>query len=85
MMNNMNNINNMNGFLQQITAWKNQGKTPQQVFQMLVQQNPQYQTALTQLQNMAQGKNPQEFVMQLAKQNGATEENLQTISQIMIK
>lgn len=74
--------NNMNNFLQQVMAWKQQGKTPQQVMDMLVQQNPQLMESATQLRNMANGKNPQEFVMQLAKQNGLPEQSLQMMSQI---
>lgn len=77
-----NNMNGMNNFIQQVITWKNQGKTPQQVMQMLTQQNPQLMQTANQLRNMANGRNPQEFVMQLAKQNGATEENLQMISQL---
>ena len=81
MFNNMPNSMQNNGimFMKQITEWKNQGKTPQQVLQMLIQQNPQYQTTLNQLQNMAQGRNPKEFVMQLARQNGVAEESLQAM------
>ena len=37
---------------------------------MMLQQNPELRTTLTQMQNMAQGRSPQQFVSQLCKQNG---------------
>lgn len=73
--------NNMNSFLQQVMAWKKEGKTPQQVMGMLIQQNPQLMQTANQLRNMANGRNPKEFVIQLARQNGATEENMEFMKQ----
>ena len=64
---------------------KQRGMQPQQVMQMLMQQNPQLQQHLQTLQNMSQGKNPREFVLQLAKQNGVGEQNLNAIMQILGK
>ena len=75
----MNPNNQMNQVIQGLLQMKNAGRNPQQVMQMLMQRNPNYQQAMTTLQNMAQGRNPQEFIMQLAKQNGVSEENLQAI------
>ena len=72
----------MDGFIQQVTAWKNEGKTPEQVMQILFQQNPKLEQTALQLKNMANGRNPQEFVMQLAQQNGVSKENLQAISRL---
>ena len=74
---------NMMNFMQQVMTWKNQGKTPNEVMQMLIQQNPELQQTAIRLRNMSKGRNPQEFVMQIAKQNGVTEEGLQMMSQIM--
>lgn len=61
--------NNVTANIQQIMALKNQGKTPQEVMQMLIQQNPQVQNTLKQMKNMAGNRSPQEFVMQMARQN----------------
>ena len=74
--------NDINAAISQIMALKKQGRNPQTVMQMLMQQNPQYSQALQQLKNMANGRNPQEFVMQLARQNGVSQENLQAIQEI---
>ena len=62
--------NNINESLNVILQYKRQGMTPQAVMDMLLQQNPQLQTTLQQMQNMAQGRSPREFVMQFARQNG---------------
>ena len=74
--------NDINSRIQAIMALKRQGRNPQQVVQMLIQQNPQYQQTITQMQNMAQGRNPRNFIMQLAKQNGADDVSLQMIAQM---
>jgi hypothetical protein len=73
---------NINSNIQQIMNLKRQGKSPQAVMQMLMQQNPQLQQTLTQMKNMANGRNPRDFIMQLAKQNGADDMSLQMISQM---
>lgn len=78
----MNNNYDVNMAIQSIMQMKNAGRNPQQVMQMLIQQNPQTQQMLTQLQNMAKGKNPREFFTQLAKQNGVNDQNLQMIMQM---
>lgn len=61
---------NINGALNEILRLKRQGLTPNAVMNMMLQQNPQLQTTLQQMQNMAQGRSPRDFVMQLARQNG---------------
>lgn len=81
----MNTNNQMNQVIQGLLQMKNAGRNPQQVMQLLVQRNPNYQQAMTTLQNMAQGRNPQEFIMQLAKQNGVTQENMQGIMSLFGK
>lgn len=75
-------MNDINQMLQSIFAMKNQGRNPQQIMQMLMQNNPQYKQTLATLQNMANGKSPQEFIMQLAKQNGVNEQNMESIMQM---
>ena len=62
-------INNLNNSLQSIINLANSGKSPNEVINMLIQQNPNVKQGLTQLQNMAQGRNMRDFVMQLMKQN----------------
>lgn len=81
----MNPNNQMNQVIQGLLQMKNAGRNPQQVMQMLMQRNPNYQQAITTLQNMAQGRNLQEFIMQLAKQNGVTQENMQGIMSLFGK
>lgn len=78
-MNQFNNPNQLNQVIQGILQMKNAGRNPQQIIQMMIQQNPNYQQTITTLQNMAQGRSPQEFLMQLAKQNGLSQENMQGI------
>lgn len=78
-MNQFNNPNQLNQVIQGILQMKNMGRNPQQIMQMLMQRNPNYQQTMTTLQNMAQGRSPQEFLMQLAKQEGVTPENIQGI------
>ena len=68
--------------MQSIIMAKRQGKSPQQVMQMMMQNNPQARQTLVQLQNMAQGRNPRDFIMDLAKQNGVDEMTLGMISQM---
>lgn len=81
----MNNAYDINQTLQSIFAMKNAGRNPQAVMQMLMQQNPQAQQMLTQLQNMAQGRNMNEFIMQLANQNGVSQQNIQALQQMFGK
>lgn len=77
-----------NGINEQISAimsLKQRGMSPQQVMQMLVQQNPNIQQYMQTLQNMAQGRDMKQFVIQLAMQNGVSQENLQALQQMFKK
>lgn len=74
--------NNINTNIQQIMALKKQGKSPQQVMQMLMQQNPQLQNTLTQMKNMAGDRSPKEFIMQMARQNGVDSATMGMIEQM---
>ena len=77
-------INNLNNSLQSIINMANSGKSPSQVMNMLIQQNPNVKQSLTQLQNMAQGRDMKEFVLQLMKQNtGIDPQMFQSLSNIM--
>lgn len=78
-------MNDINQTLQNIFAMKNAGRNPQQLLQMLMQQNPQMQQMMATMQNMARGKSPQEFFTQLAKQNGVNEQNMNILKQMFGK
>lgn len=69
-------MNDMNAMLAYAAQLKRQGYTPQQAMDLLMQQNPELQTALAQMKNMAQGHSPQEFVSQLCRQNGIDYNNI---------
>lgn len=72
--------NQLNSMLQNIAMAKKQGKNPQMIMNMMLQQNPQLQQTLTQLKNMSNGRNPKDFIMQMARQNGVEEATLSIIS-----
>lgn len=77
-------INNLNNSLQSIINLANSGKSPNEVINMLIQQNPNVKQSLTQLQNMAQGRNMRDFVMQLMKQNtGINPQMFDNLSRMM--
>lgn len=73
----------INDTIQGLLALKNAGRNPNQIMQILIQQNPQAQQMLTQLQNMAQGKDPRQFLSQLARQNGVSPQNISAIMQML--
>lgn len=81
----MNNGYDVNQAMQTIFQMRNAGRNPQQIMQMLISKNPQYQQNLVMLQNMAQGKSPQEFISQLARQNGVSEQNMAQLMQMFGK
>ncbi len=77
-------INNLNNSLQSIINLANSGKSPNEVINILIQQNPNVKQGLTQLQNMAQGRNMRDFVMQLMKQNtGINPQMFDNLSRMM--
>jgi hypothetical protein len=51
-------------------------QNPQQMFQNMLQQNPQMGSVLTQIQNSTQGSNPRDVAMQLARQRGMSEQQV---------
>ena len=76
---------NINSNIQQIMNLKRQGKSPQAVMQMLMQQNPQVGQLITQFRNMSNGKNPRDFITQMARQNGLSEQNISAIQNMFKK
>ena len=81
----MNNQYDVNQALQGLFQMRNAGRNPQQLLQMMIQQNPQIQQQLAMLKNMSNGKSPQEFFSQLARQNGVSEQNMAQIMQMFGK
>lgn len=79
----MNNGYDVNQALQSIFQMRNAGRNPQQIMQMLMQQNPQIKQAMVILKNMSQGKNSRDFISQLAQQNGVNEQNMAQIMQML--
>lgn len=77
-------MTNINNNLQAIINLANKGRNPNEVMNMLIQQNPNIKQSLTQLQNMAQGRNMKDFVLQLMKQNeGINPEMFESLSNMM--
>lgn len=81
----MNNAYVVNQALQSVFQMRNDGRNPQQILQMMIQQNPQIQQRIAMLQNMSKGKSPKEFFSQLAKQNGVSEQNMAQLMQMFVK
>lgn len=69
-------MNDMNSMLAYVANLKKQGFTPQMAMDMLMQQNPQLRTTMTQMQNMSQGRPMSEVARQLCKQNGIDYDNI---------
>lgn len=74
----MGDINNM---LEQIIQFHKSGRNPQELMQRFMPNN--LEQMKQKMQNMAQGRSPAEFILQLARQNGASEQNLQGLAQIL--
>ena len=72
-------INNIDS----IINMANMKRNPQQIMQIMFQQNPQLKQTMIQIQNMAQGRTPQEFITDLAKQNGIGQDKIDQLLQIM--
>lgn len=75
--------NQLSQNIDMIINMANMKRNPQQIMQMLMQQNPQINQMMTQIQNMAQGRTPQEFITQLAQQNGVGQDKIDQLLQIM--
>lgn len=67
--------------LEQIIQFHRSGRNPQELMQRFMPNN--LEQMKQKMQNMAQGRSPAEFIMQLARQNGASEQNLQGLAQIL--
>ena len=59
--------NNPNNFYNFFTQMLGMGNTPQQIFQNMINTNPQMQVVLNQMQQS--GLSPRQYALQYAKQN----------------
>lgn len=75
----------VNQALQSVLSMKNAGRNPQQILQMMMQQNPQVALLMTQFRNMSNGQNPRDFITQMARQSGVSEQNISAIQQMFTK
>ena len=64
-----------NNFFQVVQQFQ-QAKDPKQAFMGMIQQNPQVQQKMQQMQNISGGRSMEQTVRQLAKQQGISEEQL---------
>jgi hypothetical protein len=78
----MNNGYDVNQALQSVFQMRNAGRNPQQILQMMIQQNPQVGQLMTQFRNMSNGRKPRDFITQLARQNGVSDQNISAIQQM---
>lgn len=76
-------MSDINSMLQQIIQFYNSGRNPQELMSRFMPNN--LEQMKQRMQNMAQGRSPAEFIMQLARQNGASEQNLKGILNIVSK
>ena len=74
-------MSDINSLLQQIIQFYNSGRNPQELMSRFMPNN--LNEMKQKMQNMAQGRSPAEFIMQLARQNGASEQNLNGLAQIL--
>lgn len=64
-----------NNFFQMVQQFQ-QAQNPKQAFMGMIQQNPQVQQKMQQMQNISGGRSMEQTVRQLAKQQGISEEQI---------
>ena len=69
----------MNSNFFQMVQHFQQAKDPKQAFMGMIQQNPQVQQKMQQMQNISGGRSMEDTVRQLAKQQGISEEQLMQV------
>ena len=74
-------MSDINSMLEQIIQFHKSGRSPQELMGRFMPNN--LEQMKQRMQNMAQGRSPAEFILQLARQNGASEQNLQGLAQIL--
>ena len=91
MRNNMNAYQTQMGFMSgdindrisNIVNMANAGKNPQELMNQLVKSNPQISQMMNQMNNMRGNMSMQDFVLQIAKQNGVSEQNIQSLVNLL--
>ena len=77
----------LNQRVEAIINMANNGINPKSVMQQMFNgfnaQSPQYNTAMTQMRNMAGGRSMPEFYIQILRQNGLTEQNAQGLARLL--
>lgn len=76
-------MNQINQNIDAIINMANSNRNPQQIMQMIMQNNPQFRQMMEQVKNMAQGRTPQEFIGQIAKQNGVDQNRIDQLMKII--
>lgn len=74
---------NNNPIMKMLANFMNNGGTPEQAMQQLMQKNPQMQQVVNQIRTMSNGKNMRDFTMQYLKQNGANLQEVEEMARIM--
>ena len=69
----------INDRISNIVNMANAGKNPQELMNQLVKSNPQISQMMNQMNNMRGNMSMQDFVLQIAKQNGVSEQNIQSL------
>ena len=87
-MNNLFNSQDINQRVETILNFANNGGNPQAIMQQMVSRgfnsnSSQFNTAMTQMKNMAQGRSMPEFYIQVLKQNGLNEQNAQGLYKLL--
>lgn len=68
---------------QMLQQMMNNGMTPQQIVQQMVQSDPSLNQTLIQIRNMSNGQNMKDFTMQYLKQNGVDMKQVEQIAQMI--
>lgn len=77
------NNNDINARIEALINLHDKGKNPNELKQMLMQRNPNFNAISSQYENMVQGKNRIEFLLDYAKQVGVNEQNIQGLARIL--
>lgn len=77
------NMNKSNNPIDILNNFINKGVNSEQALQMLINQNPNINKMMTQLNNMRGNQSLEEFALQAAKQKGLDIEQIKSIAQRM--
>lgn len=87
-MNSQMNAQDLNQRIEMILNMANNGGNPQAIMQQMLSrgfnsQTSQFNTAMTQMKNMAGGRSMPEFYIQVLRQNGLTEQNAEGLARLL--